>query len=228
MWFVVLLSLASAGQAQGLGGSVGLATDDLFRGLSQNNGHLSPQVDLHGIAGPWFGGVSAEEVRRGTSRGADAELIAYAGYLHRFGEDWTGRLTLRHYDYPGNSQRSRYAYDELGLSVGWRERLTLTAIASPDTYIRDYQGNYGSGAAFCYELGARQPLPAGLSAIAGVGYYDLRRQVYTGYAYWSAGLDRRWGSWAVDLRYVGTDATAKHHFENDAGDRLVLSAFWLF
>jgi uncharacterized protein (TIGR02001 family) len=224
----VLLSLAPAARSQGLGGSVGLSTDDLFRGLSENNGQISPQADLHGVRGPWYGGLSAEEVRRGIDRGPGVELIGYAGFQHRLGEDWTGRVTLRHYDYPGNALRTRYNYDELGLSVGWRERLILTAIASPDTYVRDYRGNYGSGAAYCVELGGRQPIPLGLSAVAGVGYYDLQRQIGTGYAYWSAGLNRRWGAWAFDLRYVGTDATARQHFQDLAGDRLLLSAFWLF
>jgi uncharacterized protein (TIGR02001 family) len=228
MWFVVLLSLASFAHAQGVGGSVGLATDDLFRGLSENNGQISPQADLHAVLGPWYGGLSAAEVRRGADKAAGAELIAYAGYQRRFGADWTGRATLRHYDYPDNSRRTQYDYDELALSVGWRERLILTAIASPDTFSRDYQGNYGSGAAYCYELVARQPLPRGLSAVAGLGYYDLRRQIGTGYAYWSAGVNYPWGSWAFDLRYVGTDGTARQHFEDDARGRLVLSAFWLF
>jgi uncharacterized protein (TIGR02001 family) len=228
MCFIVLLSLAAVGRAQGFGGSLGLATDDVFRGLSQNNGQISPQADLHAIVGQGYGGVSAQEVRRGNNKGASAELIAYAGYQLRFGEEWSSRVTLRHYDYPGNSLRSRYDYDEMGLSVGWHERLILTAIASPDTYSQDYRGNYGSGAAFSYEFVARQPLPRGLYAIAGVGYYDLRRQVGNGYAYWSAALEHRWQAWVFDLRYVGTDATAKYHFEDDAGDRLVLSAFWLF
>jgi len=207
---------------------VGLATDDLFRGLSQNNDQLSPQADLHAVVGPWYGGLSAEEVRRGIHKSIGAELIAYAGYQQHFGEDWTGRATLRHYDYPGSALRTRYNYDELGLSVGWRQRFIVTAIASPDTYSQDYQGNYGSGAAFCYEFAARQPLPRDLSAVAGLGYYDLRRQVGTGYFYWSAGLEYRWRTLAFDLRYVGTDAVARYHFDDDAGDRLVLSAFWLF
>jgi uncharacterized protein (TIGR02001 family) len=224
----VLLSLSSSAWCQGLGGSVGVATDDMFRGLSENNGQISPQADLHALLGSWYGGLSAEEVRRGTDRGPGAELIAYAGIQQRLGEAWTGRVTLRHYDYPGNALRSRYNYDELALSVAWRERLILTAIASPDTYFRDYPGNFGSGAAYCFELAGRQPMPLGLSAVAGVGYYDLRRQIGTGYAYWSAGLNRRWGAWAFDLRYVGSDATARQHFQDLASDRLVLSAFWLF
>lgn len=236
---VALLGLASVGHAQGLGGllglpdsvglggSLGLASDDVFRGVTQSEGQISPQGDLHATVGPWFGGISAEGVRRDDAR-AGAELIGYLGLQQPLGEDWTGRLTLHHYDYPGNQFRSLYNYDELGLSLAWRERIVATVIVSPDTYSRDYLGNYGSGKAFCYELVGRQPLPAGLAAVAGLGYYDLRRQIGTGYAYWSAGVERRWRSWALDLRYVGTDATARQRFEDDAGNRVVLSAFWLF
>ena len=200
----------------------------MFRGLSQNDGQISPQADLHEIVGQGYGGISAQEVRRGIGQGAGAELIAYAGYQQSFGEDWSGRLNLRHYDYPGNSLRSRYDYDEIALSLGWRERLMLTAIASPDTYSLDYRGNFGTGAAYSYEFTCRQPLPWGLYGIAGVGYYDLRHQIGVGYAYWSAALEHRWRSFVFDLSYVGTDATARYHFEDDAGNRLVLSAFWLF
>jgi uncharacterized protein (TIGR02001 family) len=239
---VALLGLASVCHAQtlngllglpdsvALGGSLGLATDDVVRGVTQNDGQLSPQGDLHLSAGPWYGGVTAEGVRRGinASASAGAELIGYLGWQQHFGDDWSGGITLRHYDYPGNQLRTRYNYDELGVSLGWRERVVATVIASPDTYSQDYLGHYGSGAAYCYEMVGRQPLMAGLAAVAGVGYYDLRRQIGVGYAYWSAGVEHRWRSLAFDLRYVGTDATARQRFEDDAGNRVVLSAFWLF
>jgi uncharacterized protein (TIGR02001 family) len=225
---VLPLLLARLADAQSLGGSLGVATDDVFRGLSQSDGQISPQADLHAVLGPWYGGVSAEEVRRGVDERASAELIAYVALQQQLAEDWAARVTLRHYDYPGNALRTRYNYDELALSVGWRERLMLTLVVSPDTYFRDYSGNYGSGAAYCAEFGARQPLPFGLSGVVGLGYYDLRRQIGTGYTYWSAGLNRRWRAWVVDLRYVGTDTSARHHFEGLAGDRAVVSAFWLF
>ena len=225
---MALLLLARLVDAQSLGGSLGIATDEVFRGLSQNDGRISPQFDLHALFGSWYGGLSADEVRRGINQGASAELIAYVGLQQQLAEDWAGRITLRHYDYPGNALRTRYNYDELALSLDWRKRLMLTLVASPDTYFRDYSGYYGTGAAYCVEIGARQPLPLGLSGAAGLGYYDLQRQIGIGYTYWSAGLNRRWGAWVVDLRYVGTDAIARHHFEDLAGDRAVLSAFWLF
>jgi len=226
--WLLWLPLAAV-QADGLGGSVGVATDDVFRGVSESEGQLSPRGELHGMLGSWFAGASAEEVRIGFGGHAGAELVAYAGFQHDIGEQWTAQISARHYDYyPGSNYRARYNYDEAGLSLGWQQRIVVSAIASPDTYRHDYQGNFGSGSAYAYEVGARQPLPLGLVANLGAGWYDLRHQIGAGYAYWNAGISRRWSSWAADLRYVGTDGTARYHFEDDAGDRVVFSLFWTF
>jgi len=46
----------------------------VFRGVTQSDGQPSPQGDLHAIVGPWYAGVSAEDVRRDDER-AGAELI---------------------------------------------------------------------------------------------------------------------------------------------------------
>ncbi|HEY1725259.1 MAG TPA: TorF family putative porin [Steroidobacteraceae bacterium] len=223
-----MLSLPAAAEADGLGGSIGVATDDVYRGVSYSNDQLSPRAEVHGVLGSWFAGVSAEEIRRDLNHQAGAEVIAYAGFQWRITDDWSAQATLRHYDYPGNTFRAQYNYDELGLSLGWQDRVAVSAIVSPDTYSHDYLGNFGNGAAYAYEVVGRQPLPAGLSAVAGLGYYDLRREIGIGYLYGSIGLERRWRSWAVDLRYVDTDGTAKQHFEDDAGTRVVLSVFWTF
>ncbi len=157
--------------------------------------------------------LSAEGVRRGIDHSAGAELIGYLGWQHHFGDDWSGGITLRHYDYPGNQHRTRYNYDELALSLAWRERSWLTLVASPDTYSRITSATMAPARRTAIELVGPSTLLAGLAAVAGVGYYDLQRQIGAGYAYWSAGRNHRWRSWAVDLRYVGTDATATHRFE---------------
>ena len=75
----------------------------------------------------------------------------------------------------------------------------------------------------------RSRLPLGHGAIdGGVGYYDLRSQVGFGYAYWSAGVGKQWRNWQVAVRYIGTDAQARHLFQTLAGNRVVGSVAWLF
>jgi uncharacterized protein (TIGR02001 family) len=225
---VLLLSMASASRADGLGGDLGVASNEVFRGLSQSDNQISPQADLHYTQARWYAGVSAVGVRRGSNYAVGAGLIAYLGYQQRFGEDWNGSVVLRHYDYPGFQFRSLYDYEELGVSFGWRERIVATVIASPDVYFADLRGNYGRGAAYTFELSSRQPLPYGFSANAGLGYYDLQHQIGTGYAYGSIGLGRQWRAVDFDLRYVGTNATAKRRFDGFADNRVILSMLWLF
>lgn len=227
-WYAVLLLCASICRADGFGGALGIATEEVQRGLSQSDHQLSPQLDLHYARSGFYGGVSAVEVRRGSSDTVGAGLIPYLGYQQRFGDDWNATVTARHYDYPGFGRRDFYDYDELAVSAAWRERIVAAVAVSPNVYSADFRGNYGRGVGYTYELSARQPLPLGLSANAGVGYDDLRQQIGIGYVYWSAGVGLQWRSWNFDLRYVGTDATARDRFERFAENRLVGSALWFF
>ena len=231
-WIVVLWVLACATapacRADGFGGVVGIASDEVFRGLTQSDNQASPQVDLHYTLSGWYAGLSAVGVRRGADRSAGAGLIAYLGYHRRFDDDWGASVVLRYYDYPGYELRNYYNYEEAALSVSWRDLIVATVMASPNVFFIDLYGNSGRGPAYTYELGGRYPLPQAFSLNAGVGFYDLSRQIGTGYAYWSGGISKQWRSLNFDVRYVGTDSTARQHFEHFAENRVVLSALWLF
>jgi uncharacterized protein (TIGR02001 family) len=228
-WLLFAAAQATLCRADGLGGSLGIASDQVLRGLTESDHQLSWQGDLHYGQDGWYGGVTAYGVRRGLDRSASAGLNLYAGYERQFSEDWRAGVRLRHYDYPGYARRNDYDYDEVSLTLDWRDRLTASVAASPDVYAADYEGNYGRGGAFTYELGGRQPLPWwGLIVNAGAGYYDLQHQVDTGYLYWSAGLSRQWRSLQLDARYVGTSQEAREHFRDLAENRLLFSVLWLF
>jgi uncharacterized protein (TIGR02001 family) len=225
---LLLLVSATICQADGVGGDIGIASDEVFRGLTQSDNQASPQADLHYSLSGWYAGLSAVGVRRGSSESSGAGLVGYLGYEQRFGDDWSASLALRHYDYPGYQQRNYYNYEEAALSVSWREQVIVSVMASPDVFFADLEGNYGRGAAYTYEIGARQPLAYGFCLNGGVGYYDLTRQIGVGYAYWSAGISKQWGRFNLDARYVGTDGTAKAHFGPFAENRVVLSLLLLF
>jgi uncharacterized protein (TIGR02001 family) len=228
LWAFACICRACACRADGFGGLVGIASDEVFRGLTQSDNQASPQLDLHYSLSHWYAGLSAVGVRRGAERSAGVGLIAYLGYQRRLGDDWGASLALRHYDYPGYEQRDIYNYDELALSMSWRDLIVATVMASPNVFFSDLYGKSGRGAAYTYELGGRYPLARGFSLNAGAGFYDLSRQIGTGYAYWSAGISKQWHSLNFDLRYIGTDRTAKQHFEHFAENRAVVSALWLF
>jgi uncharacterized protein (TIGR02001 family) len=227
-WYVVLLLFASACRADGFGGDLGIASDEVFRGLTQSDNQASPQVDVHYSLSGWYAGVSALEVRRGPSESVGAGLIGYLGYQQRFGDDWSASVAARHYDYPGFQLRNYYDYEEGALTVSWRELIVASFMASPDVYFADFQGRSGRGPAYTYEIGTRYPLPQGFCANLGIGYYNLDRQIGSGYAYGSAGISKQWHSLNFDARYVATDETARRRFEVFAENRVVLSVLWLF
>ena len=236
---------------QGLGVAVGVSSDDRWRGLSQSAGDPSVQVDLHYIRTSWYGGGSAEAVRRPTDRLLGAELIVYGGYEWTWSNQLSASLTLRHYDYPQFSRR----YDELAASMLWGTFLRTSVTGSPDTPALQYAGpamqssyryrdprysdpgygdpGYGDPGyrggrrlAFSYELAARLPLPFGLYAGAGIGYYDVHRQAGEGYGYGSIGVGGQWHDWDLDLRYIGTDARARALFGTAASSGLSATVLW--
>ena len=225
---VPLLLLVSISHADGLGGDIGIASDEVLRGLTQSDHQASPEVDLHFALSGWSAGATAIEVRRGAYDSVRAGLIAYLGYQYRFSDEWSAGLVARHYDYPGYRYRNDYDYEEGALSVSWRGLISASVTASPDTFFADRLGHSGSGAAYAYELAGRLPLAHGFSANAGVGFYDLDRQIGTGYAYGSAGIGKQWHAASFDLRYVGTDGTAKRRFGGYAENRLLFSVLYLF
>src|SRR5579862_3353866 len=144
---------------EGLGGSLGVASDQVLRGLTESDHQLSWQGDLHYARAGWYGGVTAYGVRRGPKEATGVGLTVYAGYDQQLSTDWRAGVRLRHYDYPGYLRRDDYDYDEVALTLDWRERVVASVTASPDVYAADYLGNYGRGGAFTYELSGRQPLP---------------------------------------------------------------------
>jgi uncharacterized protein (TIGR02001 family) len=219
---------AGAAHAQSFGGSAGVASEYVFRGVSQSDGNPSGQLDLHYYGSrDWYAGVWAASVRRGDER-TTAELNAYLGYNFAIVAPWNGSVTLVHYDYPWNHPRSSYAYDELSATLAYSDRLFVSVAASPDTALDRSYGRTTRGAAFAYDLSGRRPLWHGWAADAGIGYYDLHRQLDAGYAYYSAGVDYRWRMLQLQVLYIGTDARAKRLFYEDAAHDWTATALWRF
>lgn len=209
-------------------GSLGASSDDVFRGISLSDEQPSWLADVHASDTQWFGGIAADMVRLRPGDATAVQAIGYLGYQHALGQSWNGTLNVRHYDYLGSPDRSRYEYDELGATLSWQDQLFVRLIGSPDTYEVDDYHRYGRGEAFAAELSGRQPLPYGLTLQPGIGYYDLSEELGAGYLYWSLALAKQWDAWAFTVSYIGTDSTARRLFGSLAGDRLVASAVWSF
>jgi len=224
--------LAVAGSASadpGFGGSVVVTTDYVFRGLSQTQNDGAIQADLHyqWLAG-WFAGAWASNVRFEAPDSPNREYNLYLGYARQLTADWSGRVAVVHYGYPGDA--IDYDYDELAVSTDYQNRLFLTVAWSPN--VSRYSYNYGAAhhrAEISYEINGRQPLKYGVSAAAGGGYYDLTDLF--GRSYWAAngGLVYGYRDFQLDVTYYWVSGEARDIFGPTAArDHWVATLLWRF
>jgi uncharacterized protein (TIGR02001 family) len=237
-------SLICAGQAAsadfGGGRSFGMtlaATSDyVLRGVSQSYGDAAFQADVHFyspvggngsafIAGLW--GSSAQPL---PDHRLTAELDPYIGYLWNIDEAWSGKVTLVRYSYPWASYAAHRQYDEVAVTAGWRDRLSLGIAVAPDVD-RYRNSRWTSGnVQISYDAAWRFPIAVGWSSGLSAGYYDLQGATWPGYWYWSADVSYSYESMRVEVGYFGTDGTAKRLYgaTDVANDRFATTVSWRF
>jgi uncharacterized protein (TIGR02001 family) len=222
-------SLPSLGQDR-FGGSLAVTSDYVYRGVTQTYGRPAVQADLHYAAtAGWSVGLWGSTIELNRWDGRTVELDAYAGYRWQLSDDWSAKTSVVHYDYPWNGSRVRYDYNELVGSIGFRNRAFLTVAWSFDASRYSTRGYVTDGNSIAYDAALSLPLRYSLTANFGLGYYDLRRLIDTGYAYWNIGLGFDRFPWRLDVSYIGTHASAVDLFYGRvAGDRLAASALWRF
>ena len=215
------LVVGSARCAEGdlWGGSVGLTSDYLVRGVSRSNHQGALQIDVHYLdASGFVAGLFASNAQVSPRWPRSVELDAYIGYAWSSGRDWQGRALLGHYAYPWSKAGSAYDYNELNLDLSFQEWLNVHFMYSPDApVISAYRGLVGvtSEAA---ELSLQHRVLGKLSATAGVGYAFYEGQEPGGYGYWSLGAAYDLAPLSLVLSYVNTNAAAKALFYNAAAD----------
>jgi uncharacterized protein (TIGR02001 family) len=226
------------------GGSLALATDDVYRAVSQTCGHPAAQADLHAREhgeSNWaaFAGLWGSAGLGAGGCGAAKELYAYAGYSLALTGDLSTTLTYTRYAFPGGGYGNpdlsggRYDYDQIGMSWTLAERLSLTLAWTPDAL--RYEG-YGNSfrveqdrSAFAYGAEWRQPLVSWLSFAASAGYDRMADPLGTGYGFWSAGFTHLAGPLELDLTYFRTAPRAVRLFGPDsAGGRISAVVLWRF
>lgn len=220
---VLLLGLAAgtARCAEGdiWGGSVGLTSDYLVRGISRSNDHGALQIDLHYLDSSGFvAGLFASNAQINSHLPSSAELDAFIGYAWNAGRDWQGRALFSHYAYPWSKKGWAYDYDELNLDVSYRELLSVHFTYSPDApLISPYHGLTGVNSESA-EVSLQHQVVGKLSASAGVGYAFYDSQEAGGYGYWSVAAAYDLAPVSLVLSYVNTTAGAKALFYNAAAD----------
>lgn len=206
---------AAAGNAEipalHLSGNIGVASQYIFRGLTQTNGKPALQggFDLNhdsGLyAGVWMSNVSwISDTNPAASASLEADL--YAGWKPVLTDWLTGDIGVLHYAYPGSYPDGMTKPDTnelyLGLDAKWislRYSYSLgNTFGAADT----------SGTSYT-DLSLNHALFAGINGLAHIG-----RQRYTGasastlsYTDWKLGLTRDFSGYLIGLAYTGSNAS---------------------
>jgi uncharacterized protein (TIGR02001 family) len=208
--FIILLAADSAAAAEtenSLSGTLTLTSDYRFRGISQDDGQITPQAELD-WSGPdgWSAGAFASKVDFNDRENTSFELDLFGGRRIELG--W-GVLDLEaiYYGYPDHhpSKGSRtYSSWELSgkLTHDWDAWSGSLAISwSPDFV--------GNGAAWDVEAGAARDITSWLAVSGHAGRqwidrWDRLAHIGFPYSYADIGATATRGRFSLDLRYEVT------------------------
>jgi uncharacterized protein (TIGR02001 family) len=236
---VMLLWLAAGGAANGVtraegvrvvSGSLGATSDFVYRGLSLTRGKpaLQASLDVEFPREFYVGGfIATADPNAGPS--PKVEFDVWAGRYWRLAEDFSADLRLSQYTYPDDPRRINYNRSEITGTLGFRNRLFLAAIYSPNTQAIGSAPGYLNNGAWALEFSGRQPLGERWSVAAGFGHYDLQHVYGMSYNYWNATVTATLTPFELQLAYLGVDSEADDHFTSSStGDRVAVTALWRF
>lgn len=211
-------------------GFVAASSDNVYHGLTQNQGDAALTGDVHGrTAAGWFAGLAIATVNLNPGPGAPLEIAAYAGRSGPLSASTSGRLSVAHYAYPHDQSSLRYTYDELLASLLWRDRLAANVSYSPNTSRFSFRAINARRPAWSAEVVLRQPVKPQWNLHAGLGHYSMSAPIDQGYWYWNLTLAHSRGAWQFELAAIGTDSEARQLFGTQiAGQRLVFSVIRRF
>jgi uncharacterized protein (TIGR02001 family) len=211
VWFLVTLGLvaAPAAQAGGWQGAVGLTSDKVQRGISENDGQAVLLLDLGhawdtgwavaaGLAGPSY-----------AAQGGQAEINISLSKAWQLDNDWLAQMGASRYEVSGQPRARAYRYKELHGSLAWRGQLTLAASVSPDTSRFTLLSGLRTGRVWSLDAGLHQRLLGRLAVDLGAGYQNLDGLASPGYAYGSLGLGFGWGPMQGFVTLINSRARAQ-------------------
>ncbi len=223
-------ALARADSASVVSGSIGGTSDFVFRGLSLTRGKPAAQASID-VEFPKEFYVGAFVATCDPNPGASpaVELDLWAGRYWRLAENFSADLRLSQYIYPDDPRRVNYNRTEITGTLGYRNKMFLAAIYSPNTAAVGSSPGYQEGNAWALELSGRHSLSQRFAVSAGFGHYGLD-DVYQGsYNYWNVTLAATLEPFELQLAYLGVDDSAAEHFREDSvGDRVAFTALWRF
>jgi uncharacterized protein (TIGR02001 family) len=210
-------------------GNVMLATDYVFRGISQSDENVAIQGGLDYAhpsgfyLGTWGSNVDFSE-DESVLDGATMELDIYGGYKMSLSKEAILDLGLLLYWYPGAASERNYdfyeVYAKLGYDFGFMQALAGVQY-SPDFFA-------GSDDAWYYFAEATIPIAEGFSGVAHIGYQDIKDETAFGapsYTEWKLGVTTSFVGLNFGLFYTDTDLSDADCFAGTdlCGGRAVLT-----
>lgn len=204
--FLLLSGVAGAAHAESdvnISGSIGAATDYVFRGVSQTNEDPFVFGTLDVTAGDFYGGIGAENVDFGND--IDLEYDAWVGWKPKAG-DFTFDLGVVRYGY--RNQPTGVDIDTVEYKVAVSHPVGKGGLGAAVLHTPDYFGSDGSGT--YYEVNGSVPLNDQWSISGAVGRQDTSKTI--DYSTWNVGVGYApFKHVSFDVRYHDTD-------QHDLGD----------
>lgn len=229
-WTLLLVALARSAcaapvDAGAVEGSIALTSGLVTRGIALGSGGpaLQGQLSFHSPDG-WFAGLGAGSFGAPWSRAQTVQMHGRVGWLHRLSPDWSAQLAYSYYGYPLDAPLRRFEYDELGVTLGWRD----LAFVSVSRWLGRRWRLDRHGLDSAVEGVLRQPLGPSFDATAGIGLRAVDGSFGGGYRYGHVGVAWRLDAVETRLSYIATSKRAERLFGARAADRWAASVSWTF
>ncbi|MEN1942342.1 TorF family putative porin [Luteimonas sp. MJ293] len=194
---------AGTDAAWSFGGEVTVASDYVWRGVSQTMEDPALQLDLNvGHASGFYVGVAGSNVDFGDpDDGMDYEVAGYIGWAGELGAGTELDVVISHVAYPGhNGPDYDIDYTEIEANLAFAEYYNVGVAYSPDIF------NLGAKSWYYY-AGADFPLgDTGLILGLQVGHFDLDAAAGDSYSDWLVSLARDFGPINARLQYSDTSS----------------------
>jgi len=166
----VLLALTPAAHAVGpCGGTVGLSSDNVYRGISLTDGRPAALADTHCEFGDgWVAGAGATSVHL-PGRSRNAQLALYLDHRWQIDDDWSAKVGAVHYDAFRHGREDGLRYDEVNVALGYRGFWRASIAWSPNATDMYFGGSGKTHRTTWVETTFHRPLVGRLSTDLGLG-----------------------------------------------------------
>ena len=227
----VCLAAASARAARaGPEGALTVTSDYVLRGISQSDGKPVLQGDVHWeFPSGWSAGLWGSQLRF-WPRTASSELGPYLQWQGTLSGDFDLGVAYTHYAYPNDPRAVSYDYDELAVSLAWRDQVYLAASWTPRLNLYSASDGLASNReVYTLEASWHRTIRPRFDLSVGLGFYDPQGVDYASYAYGNTTLGWHYGHWRANLSAIWVqDASHRQYSPGPAGGPLTATLAWLF